>query len=30
MVGNPEGRRPSRRPKCRWEDHIKMDVKEIE
>jgi hypothetical protein len=27
-VGKPEGKRPLRRPKLRWED-IKMDFKEI-
>jgi hypothetical protein len=25
----PEGKRPHRRPKYRWEDNIKMDLKEI-
>jgi hypothetical protein len=25
-VGKPEGRRPLRRPKHRWEDNIKMDI----
>jgi hypothetical protein len=28
-VGNPEGKRPLRRPRCRWVDNIKMDVREI-
>jgi hypothetical protein len=27
-MGNPEGKRPLRRPRCRWED-IKMDLREI-
>jgi hypothetical protein len=25
LVGRPEGRRPLGRPRCRWEDNIKMD-----
>jgi hypothetical protein len=29
MVGKPEGKRPLRRPRCRWEDNIKMDFREI-
>jgi hypothetical protein len=28
LVGKPEGR-PLGRPKCRWEDGIKMDLREI-
>jgi hypothetical protein len=28
-VGNPEGKRPLRRPKHRWEDNIRMDLGEI-
>jgi hypothetical protein len=28
-VGKPEGKRPFGRPRCRWEDTIKMDLKEI-
>jgi hypothetical protein len=28
-VGKPEGKRPLGRPKCRWEDSIKMDLREI-
>jgi hypothetical protein len=27
--GNPEGERPLGGPKCRWEDNIKMDLKDI-
>jgi hypothetical protein len=27
-VGRPEGKRPLGRPKHRWEDSIKMDLKE--
>jgi hypothetical protein len=29
LVRRPEGRRPLRRPRCRWEDNIKMDLREI-
>jgi hypothetical protein len=29
LVGKPEGKRPPRRPRRRWEDGIKMDLKEI-
>jgi hypothetical protein len=29
LVGKPEGKRPLRRPRCRWVDNIKMDVREI-
>ena len=29
LVGKPEGRRPLRRHKCRWEDNIKMDIQEV-
>jgi hypothetical protein len=28
-VGRPEGKRPLGRPRRRWEDNIKMDLKEI-
>jgi hypothetical protein len=28
-VGKPEGKRPLRRPRCRWEDGIRMDLGEI-
>jgi hypothetical protein len=28
-VGNPEGKRPFGRPRRRWEDNIKMDLREI-
>jgi hypothetical protein len=28
-VGKPEGKRPLGRPKCRWVDNIKMDLKQI-
>jgi hypothetical protein len=29
LVGRPEGKRPLERPKCRWEDNIKMDLQEV-
>jgi hypothetical protein len=29
LVGKPEGRRPIGRPRRRWEDNIKMDVREV-
>jgi hypothetical protein len=29
FVGNPEGRRTLERPKSRWVDNIKMDLREI-
>jgi hypothetical protein len=29
LVGKPEGRRPFGRPRCRWEDNSKMDLREI-
>jgi hypothetical protein len=29
LVGNPEGKRPLRRPRCRWQDGIGEDVVEI-
>jgi hypothetical protein len=30
LVGRPEGRRPLGRPRCRWDDNIKMDLQEVE
>jgi hypothetical protein len=30
LVGKPEGRRPLGRPRCKWEDNIKMDLGEID
>jgi hypothetical protein len=30
LVGRPEGRRPLGRPRCRWNDNIKMDLQEVE
>jgi hypothetical protein len=29
LVGKPEGRRPLGRPRSRWEDNIKMDLREV-
>jgi hypothetical protein len=29
LVGNPEGKRPLGRPRCRWVDNIKMNLREI-
>jgi hypothetical protein len=29
FVGKPEGKRPLGRPKCRWVDNIKMNLREI-
>jgi hypothetical protein len=29
LVGKLEGKRPLGRPRCRWVDNIKMDLKEI-
>jgi hypothetical protein len=28
LVGNLEGKRPERRSRCRWEDNIKLDLRE--
>ena len=28
LVGNPDGRRPFGKPRFRWEDNIKVDIKE--
>jgi hypothetical protein len=30
LVGKPEGKRPLRRPRRRWEDNIRMDLQEVE
>jgi hypothetical protein len=30
MVGRPEGERPAERPRRRWEDNIKIDLREID
>jgi hypothetical protein len=29
FAGNPEGKRPLGRPRCRWVNNIKMDLREI-
>jgi hypothetical protein len=29
VVGKPEGKRPLGRPRCGWEDGIRMDLREI-
>jgi hypothetical protein len=29
LVGKPEGQRLLGRPRCRWEDNIKMDLQEV-
>jgi hypothetical protein len=29
LVGKPEGKRPLRRPRRRWEDNIEIDLTEI-
>jgi hypothetical protein len=28
LLGEPEGKRPLRRPRCRWVDNIKLDLRE--
>jgi hypothetical protein len=28
-LGKPEGKRQLRRPRCRWPDNMKMDLREI-
>ena len=30
LVGKPEGKRTLERPRRRWEDNIKMDLREVE
>jgi hypothetical protein len=30
LVGKPKGRRPLGRPRRRWEDNIKMDLRQVE
>jgi hypothetical protein len=30
LVGKPKGKRPVERPRCEWEDGIKMDLREID
>ena len=29
LVGKPDGKRPLRRPRRKWEDNIKMDLQEV-
>jgi hypothetical protein len=29
MLGKPEGRRPLRRPRRRWEDNVKMGLRDL-
>jgi hypothetical protein len=29
LVGKPEEKRPMGRPRCRWEDNIKMDLQGV-
>jgi hypothetical protein len=29
LVGKPEGKRPLERSRCRWEDSIRIDLREI-
>ena len=29
LVGKPEGNRPLGRPKCKWDDNIKMDLQDV-
>ena len=29
VTGKPTGKRPLGRPRCRWEDNIRMDLEEI-
>ena len=29
LVGKPEEKRPLGKPRCRWEDNIKMDLQEV-
>jgi len=29
LVGKPEGKRPLGRPSRRWEDYVKMDLREV-
>jgi hypothetical protein len=29
LVGKPEGKRQLERPRCRWEDNIKVDLQEV-
>jgi len=29
LMGKPEGKKPLGRPKCKWDDNIKMDLQEL-
>jgi len=29
LVGKPEGKKPLGRPRCRWEDNIKIDLRKV-
>ena len=29
LVGKPESKRPLGRPRCRWDDNIKVDLREV-
>ena len=29
LVGKSEGKRPLGRPRCRWEDNIRMELREV-
>jgi hypothetical protein len=29
LVGKPEGKRPLRRPRCRWEYNIELDLHKV-
>jgi hypothetical protein len=29
LVGKPEGKRPQKRPRSRWENNIKADIQEV-
>jgi hypothetical protein len=29
LVGKPEGKRPLGKPRCRWENNVKMDLQEV-
>ena len=29
LTGKPTGKRPSGKPRCRWQDHIRIDLKGI-
>jgi hypothetical protein len=29
LMGKPEGKRPLGRPRCKWEENIKVDLQEV-